>query len=77
MLKNANAIIETITDKLELINEAVQFMREKMDSVSRQMGSVSGMLGGIIEKFVLNKLSSKLEEKINEKKEPPSRRRKE
>lgn len=74
-LKNANKIIEEVTEKLELINEGVQFMREKVDGVSRQMSSVSGLLGGIVEKFVLNKLSSKLEEKINEKKET-SRRKK-
>lgn len=75
MLKNANSIIETVTNKLELINDAVQFMREKMDGVSRQMSSVSGMLGGLIEKFVLAKLSSKLEEKMSEKKETARRRK--
>ncbi len=73
-LKNANEIVETVTHKLEMISDSVQFMRDKFDGVSKQMGSISGMLGGIIEKFVMSKLSSKLEDKINEKKS--GRRRK-
>lgn len=73
-LKNANEIVETVTHKLEMINDAVQFMRDKVDGVSKQMGSLSGMLGGIIEKFVLSKLSSKLEDRMNDKKS--SRRKK-
>ncbi len=75
-LKNANSIIENITDKLEIISQGVQFMREKVDGVSRQMSSVSGMLGGIVEKFVLSKITSKFEEKMREKKETGSKKRK-
>ncbi len=75
-LKNANEIIENITQKLEIISQGVQFMREKVDGVSRQMSSVSGMLGGIIEKFVLSKINSKLDEKMRDKKDSDSRKRK-
>jgi uncharacterized protein YoxC len=64
VLKNANNIIENLTQKLELIADAVEFMREKMDKVSGQMGVVSKIATGLVDKFVLGKLASKFEEKI-------------
>lgn len=68
VLKNANDIIETVTHKLELINDAVQYMKAKMDGVSKNMGVVSSMMAGVVEKFVVGKLASKLEEKVAERK---------
>ncbi|MBU0596952.1 hypothetical protein KJ641_03320 [Patescibacteria group bacterium] len=65
VLKNANEIIENITQKLELIADAVEFMRAKMDKVTNHMGIVSKVATGFVDKFVLGKLSEKLEEKIS------------
>ena len=76
VLKNANEIIETITIKLELINEAVQYMRNKIDTVSKNMGIVSSMMGGLVEKFVVGKITNKLEEKIGNTKKKISKRKK-
>lgn len=67
VLKNANQIIESVTSKLELINDAVQYMKGKMDHVSKNMGAVSGLMSTVVEKFVINKLSSKLEARMTER----------
>ncbi|HAZ28371.1 MAG TPA: hypothetical protein DCY48_01185 [Candidatus Magasanikbacteria bacterium] len=72
VLKNANAIMEQLSHKLELITDAIEFIRKKVDNVSTHMGVVSGMLSGLVEKYVVGKLTSKFEEKIN-KKDPPSK----
>ena len=72
VLKNANAIMEQLSHKLELITDAIEFIRKKVDNVSTHMGVVSGMLSVLVEKYVVGKLTSKFEEKIN-KKDPPSK----
>ncbi|MBT4153583.1 MAG: hypothetical protein HOE53_02945 [Candidatus Magasanikbacteria bacterium] len=64
ILKNANRIVESLTHKLELINEAVQYMRGKVDGVSKNMGVMSSMMTGLVEKFIVGKLASKLEKKV-------------
>lgn len=74
VLKNANDIIENLTQKLELIADAVEYMREKIDKVSGHMGIVSKVATGFVDKFVLGKLSSTLEEKIS--KMPSKKKRK-
>ncbi len=68
VLRNANQIMENLTHKLELITEAVEFMKHKVDSVSSHMGIVSSAVAGLVEKFVVNKLSQKLEERVEKKK---------
>ncbi|MFA4830876.1 MAG: hypothetical protein WC862_02460 [Patescibacteria group bacterium] len=68
VLKNANAIIENLTHKLELIADAVEFMRQKVDNVSSHMGIVSKVATGLVDRFVLGKLSAKLEDKIEKMK---------
>jgi len=68
VLRNANFIIENLTHKLELITEAVEFIKHKVDSVSSHMGTISGMFANLVEKFVVNKLSQKLEERVEKKK---------
>ena len=65
VLKNANEIIESITQKLELIVDAVEFIRGKIEKMTSHMGIVSKVASGFVDKFVLGKLSSKMEEKIN------------
>ena len=47
VLRNANKIVENVTEKLELINEAVQYMRSRVDSATKHMGIVSGMLSEV------------------------------
>ena len=68
VLRNANFIIENLTHKLELITEAVEFIKHKVDNVSSHMGVVSSTVAGLVEKFVVNKLSQKLEERVEKKK---------
>jgi uncharacterized protein YoxC len=68
VLKNANEIIENLTHKLELITDAVHFIKGKVDNLSSSMGMVSTMITGLVEKFVVNKLSEKLEERVKTRK---------
>ena len=67
VLKNANDIIENLSHKLELISEAVEFIRKKIDNVSSHMGIVSTTLSGIVERFILKKVSSSLEDRVAKK----------
>ena len=67
-LKNFNEIIESVTEKLEMIRDAVEFIRDKMDNLTGKMGIVSTMAAGLVEKFVVGKLSDKLEERVEKKK---------
>jgi len=63
-LKNANEIVESVAHKLELITEAVRFMRDKMDTMSTHVGVVGKMAAGLVEKYVVGKLTEKLDEKL-------------
>lgn len=76
MLKNANDIIENLTNKLELIADAVEFMRGKVDTVTDHMGSVSKVVSGAVGKIIMNKMSNAFEEKIKEKPKKKSTKRK-
>jgi uncharacterized protein YoxC len=67
VLRNANRIIENVTHKLELITEAVEFIKHKVDNVSSHMGVVSSAIAGLVEKFVVNKLSQKLNERVEKR----------
>lgn len=64
VLRNANRIVENLTNKLELIADAVQFIKNKVDSATDHMGTLTRMVSGTVGKAVMNKLSSKLEERI-------------
>jgi uncharacterized protein YoxC len=66
VLRNANRIIEGLTNKLELISEAVDFIRKKVDGLSNNMGIVSSLASGLMERFVVGKLAKKFEERISE-----------
>lgn len=68
VLKNANDIIESVSQKLELIVEAVHFIRDKVEKLSGTMGLMNTMVGGLLEKFVVGKLTQKIDEKISSKK---------
>ena len=76
VLKNANDIIENLTQKLELIADAVEFMRKKMDNVAGHMGVVSKVATGLVDRFVLGKLADKLEEKVTKVKSKKATRKK-
>lgn len=65
VLRNANRVIETLTHKLELISEAVDFIRRKVDGLSSSMGVVSSIASGLMEKYVLGKLTKKFEDKLD------------
>lgn len=68
VLKNANDIIENVSEKLELIVDAIDFIKNKVEKLSSSMGLMNTMVGGLLEKFVVNKLTQKLEDKINTRK---------
>jgi hypothetical protein len=74
-IKNANDIVEIITEKLELINEAVQFMQKRVDKVSRHMNSVTGILTTLVENFVIKKMNNKLEDTLEKRKKKTTRKR--
>ena len=69
VLKNANDIIENLTNKLELIADAVEFIRAKVDTATDHMGSVSKFVSGTVGKMVMGKLTSQFEEKVKERTE--------
>lgn len=74
VLRNANNIIENITQKLELITDAVHTMREKMEKVSGVVGIMNTMVGGLAEKFLSDKLfGKKVAEKIKKRKKTSKR----
>ena len=68
VLKNANDIIENVSQKLELIVEAIHFIKDKVEKLSGTMGIMNTMVGGLLEKFVVNKLTQKIDDKISGKK---------
>lgn len=68
VLKNANDIIESVSEKLELLVDAIDFIKQKVEKLTNSMGIMNTMVGGLLEKFVVNKLTQKLEDKINTKK---------
>ena len=68
VLKNANEIIEDLTQKLELIGNAIDFIGRKIEGISSSAGVMSKMMTGLVERFILGKLSSSLEERAENKK---------
>ncbi|MBI2990458.1 MAG: hypothetical protein HYY51_04740 [Candidatus Magasanikbacteria bacterium] len=64
VLRNANTIIENVTQKLELIADAMEFIKGKVDSLSGKMGFVGKMMSTLVDKFVIGKLSGKLEDRL-------------
>lgn len=67
VLKNANEIIEDLTQKLELIGNAIDFIGKKIEGISSSAGVVSKMMTGLVERFIIGKLSSSLEERAEKK----------
>lgn len=66
MVKNANEIVESIAEKLELITDAISFIKDKVDGMSSHMGVIGRMASGFVEKYVVQKLSKKLEDRLEE-----------
>ena len=73
-LKNANDIIENVSHKLELISDAVAFMRKKVDDMSSHVGVVGRAASGLVEKYVVGKLTEKLDERLTGKKRTKSKK---
>jgi len=69
VLKNANDIIENLTNKLELIADAVEFIRAKVDTVTDHMGSVSKFVSGTVGSIFMKKMTNAFEEKLEGEKE--------
>lgn len=67
VLKNANEIIEDLTQKLELIGNAIDFIGKKIEGISSSAGVVSKMMTGLVERFIIGKLSSSLEDRAEKK----------
>ncbi len=76
VLRNANRIIEGLTRKLELISEAVEFIKRRVDGLSSNMGVVSSLASGLMEKYVVGKLTKKFSEKIEEKEKVGKKKKK-
>ncbi|MDP2693052.1 MAG: hypothetical protein Q8O88_05430 [bacterium] len=69
VLRNANNIIETVTEKLELITDSVHYMKEKMEKMTGIVGILNTMVGGMAEKFLDDKLfSKKIEDRVARRK---------
>lgn len=66
VLRNANRIIESVTNKLELISDAVEFIKRKVDGLSSNMGIVSSLASGLMERYVMGKITKKFEERVEE-----------
>ena len=67
VLKNINDIVESTTQKLEMITDAVYFIRDKVDNLSGKMGVISTLMTGMVEKFVVNKISDTLDSRVSKK----------
>lgn len=59
VLRNANKVVEGLMHQLELISNAVDFIRKKVDGLSSSMGVVSSLATGLVEKYVVGKLTKK------------------
>lgn len=73
-LKNANDIVENVSNKLEIIVEAVEFIRGKVDTMTSSMGVVSKVVSGLVEKFIVGKLSKDFEDMVEEEPKPKKKR---
>lgn len=76
VLRNANRIIESLARKLELISDAVEFIKKRVDGLSSHMGVVSSLATGLVEKFVVGKLTKKFSEKVEEEEKVGKKRKK-
>lgn len=68
VLRNANRIIENVSEKVELAMAAIEFIRKKVDTVSNSMGSISSLVTGLVERFVVHKLTGSLEDRLQKRK---------
>ncbi len=73
-LRNVNRIVEAALEKMEMISDAVEFIRKKVDGMSSHLGAVSGIASGLFEKFVVRRLSDKLDEKLSGRKVKSSKK---
>ena len=64
-------------EKIEMITEAVELIRDRVEHLSGKMGIVSTMMTGLVEKFVMGKITGNLEERVEKKtKKKPTRKKK-
>ena len=74
VLRNANKVVEGLMHQLELISGAVDFIRKKVDGLSSSMGVVSSLATGLVEKYVVGKLTKKFETSDDD--DPPTKKKK-
>lgn len=66
-VRNANVIVENVSEKLEMLNEAVSAVKKKMEVMNGHMGLVSSLASTMVEKFIVNKIGSSLEKRSSAK----------
>ncbi len=66
-VRNANLIVENVTEKLEMLNEAVNVVKKKMEVMNGHMGLVSSLASTLVEKFIVQKMGAALEKRTGEK----------
>ena len=77
VLRNANNIIETLTEKLELITAAVHTIKEKMEKMSGVVGLMNTGVGGFANKLFNDKSFSEIvEEKVGKRKKTTKQKKK-
>ena len=69
LLKNFNVIVESLAYKLELIVDAIEFIRKRVEHLTNSMNSVSGMITGLVEKFIVGKITDSFSDISLEKKD--------
>ncbi len=79
VLKNANDIIESVQEKLEIIVDAVMFIKEKVEKMTSGMGVVSTIVSKFAEQFITNAFKGTdmdidLEERMKKKSKPKRKR---
>lgn len=66
-VRNANIIVENVTEKLELLNDAVNVVKKKLEVMNGHMGLVSSLASTLVEKFIVNKIGASLEKRTSKK----------
>ena len=60
--------------KLEMISDAIEFIGKKVEGLSSTAGVVSKMMTGLVEKFIVGKLSSEFHSRSEKQKDEKKRK---